>query len=222
MKLRPYQEEAIQALFDYLSNNPGSPIISVATGGGKSIIQAQFIRRVLDSWPRERFLLLTHVKELLVQNAKYLDGLDVGFYSAGLGKRQTGHTITIAGIQSVYKRAHEMGDIGIVFIDECHLVSKNGRTMYRRFLADLRKVCPSVRVIGMSATPYRLDSGSLIDGDNRIFNGIAYNVGIKDLIEQGYLAPLRTATTKTHVNTDDVVCEGGSLLLVSSQLRLAA
>jgi DNA repair protein RadD len=138
-----------------------------------------------------------------------MPNVSVGIYSAGLGKKETGYQVTIAGVQSVYKRAHEMGDISIVIVDECHLVSKTDNTMYRKFLRMLQKFCPGVRFIGLSATPYRLDSGPLIKGENRIFTDIAYSITIKDLINQGYLSQLVTAPTKSRANVSGVKKRGG-------------
>jgi DNA repair protein RadD len=203
MTLRPYQQKAIDALFDYLSSKKGNPLIVLPTGSGKSHVQAGFIRQVLDKWPNERFLLLSHVKELLVQNAEKLSELKPALYSAGLGTRNTGQ-ITIAGIQSVHKKAHEMGDISIVIIDECHLVSKTGNTMYQKFIKNLKGICPHVRVVGMSATPYRLDSGSLTQGTLRIFTDVVHESSILELIEQGYLSPIKTAETTRKVDTTNI------------------
>lgn len=215
--LRPYQLEAVDALFGYFEEHAGNPILSLPTAAGKSVIQAAFIRRVLEQWPRERFLLVSHSQELLVQNASKIEamvpGASVGVYSAGLGRKETGYQITVAGIQSVYKRAHKMGEVAIVIVDECHLVSKSGDTMYEKFFAELRRYCPHTKIVGMSATPYRLDSGPLIKGESRIFTHLAYSVSIKDLIQQGYIAPLVTASTVTRADTSEVKKSGGEFIV---------
>lgn len=211
--LRDYQAEGIDALLHHLAIPQCNPLVVHPTGAGKSVFQAGFISRVLSHWPTERFLLVTHVKELLQQNASkisaLLPGVGVGFYSAGLGKKETGYQITIAGIQSVYRHAHRMGDISIVIVDEAHLVSKTKESMYQKFFTELRKFCPHVRVVGMTATPYRLDSGPLIEGSNRIFTHIAHNVTMKEMIQKGYLAPLVSAKTKAKANTSGVRIQGG-------------
>lgn len=215
--LRPYQRDAVDAVFSYFENNKdGNCILALPTGSGKSIIQAAFIKQVLALWPGERFLLVSHVKELLVQNAEKIAALmpnvTVGVYSAGLGKKETGYQVTVAGVQSVYKHAHEMGAISIVIVDECHLVNKTPDSMYQRFLGVLRELCPHVRFIGMSATPYRLDSGPLIKGDHRVFTDIAHAVSIKDLIAQGYLAPLVSAQTRAKADASTVKKRGGEYI----------
>ncbi len=215
--LRPYQSAAVQALFSYFAEHDGNPILSLPTGSGKSIIQAAFIQRTLALWPEERFLLVSHVKEILTQDAEKISALmpevTVGVYSAGLGKKETGYQVTIAGVQSVYKRAHEMGNISIMIVDECHLVGKTKDTMYGQFLRELRTLCPAVKLIGLSATPYRLDSGPLIKGTERVFNDIAYSISIKELIDAGYLAPLVTAATAERANCANVKKRGGEYIV---------
>lgn len=215
-ELRPYQHAAVESLFSYFESHDGNPILACPTGSGKSVLQAAFIRRVLSQWPSERFLLISHVKELLAQNSAKIEamvpGVSVGICSAGLGRKEFGYQITIAGIQTIFRQAHRVGDISICMIDECHLVSKTGDTMYTSFLKDLRRFCPHVKIIGMSATPWRLDSGPLIRGDNRIFTDIAYNISIKDLIEQGYLSPLVTAPTAMRADTSGVKMRGGEFI----------
>lgn len=214
--IRPYQQAAVDSLFEYFATNNGNPILALPTAAGKSIIQAAFIQETLKRWPGEQFLLLSHVKEILQQDADKIAALmpdvSVGIFSAGLGKKELGYQVTIAGVQSIYKRAHEVGDISIVIVDECHLVSKTDDTMYQHFLRQLQKICPTVKIIGLSATPYRLDSGPLTKGDNRIFTDIAYHITIKDLIDQGYLSPLTTAPTRSKANVANVKKRGGEYI----------
>lgn len=216
IELRPYQRDAVDSLFEYFAEHDGNPILSLPTGSGKSIIQAAFIQETLARWPAERFLLVSHVKEILTQDAdkiaRLMPGVTVGIYSAGLGRKETGYQVTIAGIQSAYKNAHKMGDISIVIVDEAHLVGKTDGSMYDQFLRGLMKFCPSVRLIGLSATPYRLDSGPLIAGKNRIFTDICYSVTIKELIELGYLSTLTTAPTKMRADVRGVAKRGGEFI----------
>lgn len=223
-KLRPYQQDAVDSLFRYFETKQGSPIISAPTGSGKSWIIAAFIKKVLDQWPAERLLVLTHVRELLLQDGEKITALlpqiPVGYYSAGLNKKETGCPITIASIQSVYKKAHEMGDISLIIIDESHLVSRNSESMYRAFWTGIKKFCPKVKAIGMTATPFRLDSGSLIKGEDRLFTDICYSISIKELIKQKYLSPLVTAPTESRIDTSQVKKRGGEF--ISADLQKAA
>ena len=195
MQLRDYQKDSIDALYSYFEENTtGHPILVLPTAAGKSVIAGEFIRGVVQQWPGQRVLLLTHVKELIAQNYDKLMTLwpdaPAGIYSAGLKRRDTDHDIIFAGIQSVHKRATEIGHIDLVIIDECHLVPKSGMGMYLRFLKTMEVINPKIRVVGLTATPYRLNSGSLIEGKDRLFTDIAYDVDVMQLVNDGYLSPL--------------------------------
>ena len=107
-KARYYQEEAEYAIFDYFSNgNNGNPIIAMPTGTGKSIVIANFIKHIFGYWPNQRVMMLTHVKELIEQNASKLQSVwptaPLGIYSAGLRSREMIMPIVFGGVQSVSK-----------------------------------------------------------------------------------------------------------------------
>ena len=212
-ELRPYQRECVDAIFRYFEEgNDGNPLVCCPTASGKSVIQSAFIRETLAQWPSERFLLLTHVKELLEQNAAKIDFCSVGIYSAGLGKKETGYQVTIAGIQSVFNKAHELGDISIVIVDEAHTIPKAGAGMYRTFFKSLLGICPQVKIIGLTATPFRLDSGTLHRGKDRIFTDIAYNIDLKRLIDECFLSPIRSVKTQKVIDTSSVKKRGGEYI----------
>jgi DNA repair protein RadD len=130
------------------------------------------------------------VKELLEQTADKLQAvcpdIPVGVYSAGLRSRETDKAVIVSGIQSVYKRACELDRFDLILVDECHLLPPDGEGMYQTFLKDAKVVNPRVRLIGLTATPYRLKSGLLCSPDN-LLNEICFEIGIKELIEQGFL-----------------------------------
>jgi len=215
MKLRPYQREAVDSIYSYFHENTGNPLVVLPTGSGKSLVQATFVREVIEQWPSQRFLLLTHVKELLQQNGAELvrcwpeAEMRLGYYSAGLKSRDTGAQITIAGIQSIHRRAHEIGQVDLILIDECHLVPPKGAGMYRRFMSELRELCPAVKVVGMTATPFRLGTGLLHRGRGALFSDICYSADIKGLIDDGYLAPLTTKLAKDRADLSTVKVRGG-------------
>lgn len=196
LTLRDYQEECVQAHYDFFARNAeGNPLFVVPTGGGKSLIIAEFVRRSLEAWPDTRFLVLTHVKELIQQNhdefVEHWGGLaPAGIYSAGLGRRDSRDRVTFAGIQSVWRRATDLGPFDLVLIDEAHLIPKSGEGRYRHYLTELRRLNPDVRACGYTATPFRLDGGYLHKGSGGVFTEIAYDVKVDLLVERGYLVPL--------------------------------
>jgi DNA repair protein RadD len=225
LELRPYQRAAIDGLYNYWSDKKGdNPIIVAPTGSGKSLIIAHLIKDAM-SYPGTRVLILTHVKELLEQNASELVALypeaDVGFYSASLKKKVLRKPITFAGIQSIHKKAYDMVPApDLVIVDEAHLIPKTDGTRYNKFLSDLRICNRGVKVVGLTATPYRLDSGWLHEGDNAIFDGIAYDIPVADLMDQGFLAPVISKSGVKTIDLSNVGKRGGEY--IESELAKAA
>lgn len=225
LQLRDYQAAAIDGLYDYWASGRGdNPLIVAPTGAGKSLIIAKLIEDAL-GYPGTRILMLTHVAELLKQNAEelvgMLSGVDLGFYSASIGQKRLDRQVTFAGIQSVYKRAEDMvPPPDLVLIDEAHLVPKNTTTRYGRFLDDLKQCNPAVKVVGLTATPYRLDSGYLHTGKGALFDGIAYDIPVGMLMDQGYLSPVFAEGGKSKIDLSNVGMRGGEF--IESQLATAA
>jgi DNA repair protein RadD len=225
LELRDYQQDAIYGLYSYWSDGRGdNPLIVAPTGAGKSLIIAKLIEDAL-SFPGTRILMLTHVAELIEQNAKELVGLlpgvDLGFYSASLGQKRHDRQVTFAGIQSIWSKAFDMVPApDLVLIDEAHLVPKNTETRYGKFLDDLRTCNPDVKVVGLTATPYRLDSGYLHKGKDAIFDGIAYDIPVGMLMDKGYLSPLVSKGAKAKIDLTNVGLRGGEF--IESQLATAA
>ena len=122
--LRDYQTRTINQLYEWFeAGNKGNPCLVLPTGSGKSHIIAALCKDAIQSWPETRILMLTHVKELIEQNAEKMrqhwPGAPLGIYSAGIGRRDLGEPITFAGIQSVRNKAKEIGHVDLVIIDEC-------------------------------------------------------------------------------------------------------
>lgn len=226
LELRKYQREAIDGLYSYWSDGRGdNPLIVAPTGAGKSLIIAKIIEDALE-FPETKILMLTHVAELIKQNAEELIGIlphvDLGFYSASLGQKRLDRQVTFAGIQSIWQRAFDMIPApDLVVIDEAHLVPKNSETRYGKFLADLKVCNPNVKIVGLTATPYRLDSGYLHKGDGALFDGIAYDIPVGMLMDEGYLSPVVSkGSAKNKIDLTNVHLRGGEF--IESELAIAA
>lgn len=209
MKPYPYQEEAIAALWNYWKENPrGAPIIVAPTGSGKSYIIATIINRISAKHPKFRFIVATHTKEIVSQNSKELQALlpeePIGIYSAGLGEKRI-RRITFANIQSLYKKAKEI-ECDMLIIDECHMLSRHSDSMYQKLISGLRDKNYRVRILGLSATPMRMDQGSLI-AEGSTFTDIAYDISIRKLIDDGYLSPI-VSIAKEAVDLSNVSTSG--------------
>lgn len=215
ISLRPYQSASIDALYTYFANNTGNPLIVLPTGAGKSLTLAGFIRGAVEAYPTTRIVVLTHVKELIEQDAKaiirYWPEAPIGIWSAGVGLKQKAQ-ITVAGIQSVHSMPAKFGGTDLVIVDEAHLIPRNSDTMYGRFLAGLRQHNPHLKVIGLTATHYRMDSGLLTDGENRIFTDVAYEAHVGELIKEGYLCPLVAKNGATKADLSAVHTRGGEFV----------
>lgn len=216
IELRQYQIDGLNALWNYFqSGKTGNPLLAWPTGTGKSICPAIFIKEAMRIWPTQKFMLLTHVKELIQQNADVLLEIwpeaPLGVYSAGLNRKEIGLPIIYAGIQSAIKNPAMFGHRDIIFIDEAHLVSGDQSSMYITFIATMKLINPHVKIIGMSATPFRMGMGYITDGG--LFTDIVHDVtsleSFNKLVDEGYIAPLIPKRTKTELDVSNVGVQNG-------------
>ena len=216
MELRAYQQEAVAAIYRHLRERNDNPCVVIPTAGGKTPVMATVCKDAVGRW-NGRVLILAHVKELLEQAVDKLHRMapemwmKTGVYSAGLGSRDTEHPIIVAGIQSVYQRACELGAFDLVIIDEAHMIPPDGDGMYRSFLEDARKVNPNLRVIGLTATPFRMKSGMICAPEN-VLNHVCYEIGVRELIVQGYLCPLITKAGREKIDTSGLHVRAGEFM----------
>ncbi len=216
LELRPYQEEAVAAIYRHLRERDDNPVCVIPTAGGKTPIAATLCRDAVERW-NGRVLILAHVKELLEQAREKIRLVapemwtKTGIYSAGLKRRDTEHPVIIAGIQSVYRRACELDAFDLAIVDEAHMVPPEGDGMYRTFLADARKVNPNLRVIGLTATPFRMKSGMICAPEN-VLNHVCYEVGVRELIVQGFICPLVTKGGREAIDTSGLHVRAGEFV----------
>ncbi|MCQ4165101.1 DEAD/DEAH box helicase [Tahibacter harae] len=193
MQLRPYQREAIDSAWKYLRACDGNPCLVLPVGAGKTIVMAELIREAITAFPGTRIAVVAHVRELVAQNAdklrRHWPEAKIGIYSASLNRRDRFEPVTFASIQSVYDKAMQLGRFDLVLVDEAHRIPLRSEGMYRTFLEGCQRANPAVRVIGLTATPYRLGAG-MVCGPDYILNDVAYEARIADLIRDGFLSPL--------------------------------
>ena len=227
---RDYQSYAKNSIFEFLINTPDvnrHPLVVMPTGTGKSIVIADFLETLYKTWPGQRVLVLTHVKELIAQNYEKLMSMwpqaPAGICSAGLGRRDLTHPIVFGGIASVYKIIAQLGPRDLLLVDEAHLVNPSEGAegqqegelgMYRTVIACLRQTRPKMRVIGFTATPWKLGHGKItVDG---LFTDICCDmIGIEPfnwLIAQGYLMRLIPKRTKMLLDTSGVHTRAGEFI----------
>ncbi|MCG7507084.1 DEAD/DEAH box helicase [Mesorhizobium retamae] len=191
LELRPYQRSAIDALYEYWREKPGSPLIVLPTGAGKSACLAYICKEIIEGYPDLRILVCTHVRELIISNYRELLNVwpfaPAGIFSAGVGRRDAHAQIIFGGVQTIAKHAKTIGHIDLVMVDEAHLIPRNSETQYGQLLAGLREINPDLKLIGLTATPYRLGEGLLNEGDGALFDDICFEQPVTAMIDGGYL-----------------------------------
>lgn len=215
-QLRDYQREAVDSINTFFRNGYGNPLVVAPTGAGKSVMLAAYVSECVGGWPGTRMMVLAHVKELLIQNysaiRRFDKSLDVGLFSAGVKRRDTHNAIIVAGIQSVYDKADDFGYQDILIIDECHLINPKALGRYRDFIDGLRRTNPKLKVVGFTATPFRLGHGYIHKGKDTIFDGISYDIPIELLIERGYLCRPVAKSGKVHADLSGVHIRAGEFI----------
>jgi DNA repair protein RadD len=214
MILRDYQQRTVDDIRAALNKGMMNPCATMATGGGKTITIMSMAQAFIAKG--HRCLVMTHVSELITQLAGTAERLELSpcVYAASLKRREHDGMLVVAQIQTVYKRMHTLDAFSVVFVDEAHLISPEGEGMYRTALEALRSMNPKVRVIGLSATPFRMGSG-LIYGPGQMFDDCVSSVTMKELIEDGWLTPLVGKNADRSFKEDGIKQQGGDFMLSS-------
>lgn len=222
IELREYQSRALSMLYEWMEKNTGHPCVVLPTGSGKSIVIAELCKQAITEWPETHIVMLTRSVELINQNAEKLrtiwPGAPMGIYSASAGKKQLGEPITIGGPLSIVRVTKKIGHCDLLLVDEAHDISHKDEGSYRKIINDLMVINPSMRVIGFTASPFRLGHGMITDKP-AIFDYLLDPVSIEELIFKGYLATLRSKQTSFKFDTSGVHKRGGDF--VESELQAA-
>ncbi len=219
LQLRDYQSEAVDSVFRIWAEEPtSSPLIVLPCGAGKSIVVADLCRRFIQEGG-QRAMCVIHSKELVAQNYKkfraHWPGANAGIYSASLGRKDRWCTVTFANVQSIWRVATQFRKVGLLIIDEVHLVPHHSDGMYRALIDGLRKVNPDLKIVGLTATPYRLNSGNLCEpyGDQQpIFSEVAYELPMVELLRRKFLCPTIAKPGRTKVDVSGVHKRGGEFV----------
>jgi len=223
LQLRLYQQQAVDSVFEWFEGDGHSanPLIVLPTGTGKSLVLSEICRRSIAEYGEMKIVVVTHVMELIKQNhdemMRQWPEADAGIYSAGIGKRQHTPAVVFCGIQSVHAKAHLFQKVDFVIVDEAHLIPRKVNTMYQKFLNSLRVANPHMKIIGLTATPYRMDSGMLHRGDGALFDDVCYDYSVLDAVKEGYLCNLITKNTRLELDTSGVHTRGGEFIQAELQ-----
>lgn len=191
LQLRDYQRQAVDSVFAYWQDNDGSPLIVLPTGAGKSLVLGTICKEIVENYPDMRILNVTHVRELILGNYKELLTIwpfaPAGIFSAGVGRRDAHSQIIFGGVQTISNKTELIGHIDLVIVDEAHLMPRNSETQYGKLLDGLRAINPDLKLVGLTATPYRLGEGLLHEGEGALFDDICFEQPVTAMIDGGYL-----------------------------------
>ncbi|WP_420555424.1 DEAD/DEAH box helicase family protein [Neptuniibacter marinus] len=192
--LRPYQQDAVDATLQHFRKTEDAAVIVLPTGAGKSLVIAELAKLA-----KRKILVLAHVKELVEQNhAKYESyGLKGGIFSAGLKRKQNDFQVTFASIQSVSANLDRFSaEYSLLIIDECHRLNDDDDSQYGKIISQLRSLNPQLKVLGLTATPYRLGMGWIYQyhhrgfarsSDPKPFKYCIYELPLSYMVRNGYL-----------------------------------
>lgn len=215
---RRHQLEAADAVENAYRAGITRPLVNMCVGSGKSLTMAELARR---NWQRgERTIILSHRQELVSQDKAACDtvGVPCGINAAKLGERAWRGPVISAMINSVCNSALAFGPVQNIFIDECHLVPHSEAGMYRAFL----RAFPGARIGGFSGTTFRLQSGSLTDGEGALFQSEVYQYTIPDGIRDGYLVPGFSAPAEDKVDVTKLKKTAGEYTAASQDAQMIA
>jgi DNA repair protein RadD len=196
--LRPYQADSVKSVIHYFRKHQTPAVLVLPTGAGKSLVIAELARLA-----KGRVLVLAHVKELVEQNHEKYEGygLKGSIFSAGLGRKETDQQVVFASVQSVVRNLDSFSNqFSLLVIDECHRVPDEKTSSYQKVITHLRENNSGIKVLGLTATPYRLGMGWLYQyhtrgqvrsEEPRFFKDCIFELPIRYLLDEGFLTPAR-------------------------------
>lgn len=196
--LRPYQADSVKSVIHYFRKHQTPAVLVLPTGAGKSLVIAELARLA-----KGRVLVLAHVKELVEQNHEKYEGygLKGSIFSAGLGRKETDQQVVFASVQSVVRNLDSFSNqFSLLVIDECHRVPDEKTSSYQKVITHLRENNSGIKVLGLTATPYRLGMGWIYQyhtrgqvrsEEPRFFRDCIFELPIRYLLDEGFLTPAR-------------------------------
>lgn len=203
MELRPYQQEAMDAILEAWENGTHKTLLVLPTGCGKTIVFAKVTEECVRQG--DRVLILAHRGELLEQAAdKIRKATGLGCVTEKAEKTCLGSwfRITVGSVQSMMRESRLSrfpGDyFDTIIIDEAHHCISDS---YQRVLHHF----PEAKVLGVTATPDRGDMKNL----GQVFESLAYEYTLPRAIKEGYLSPIKAVTIPLKVDLTGVGVQSG-------------
>ena len=176
VELRPYQAEAVERVRESLRSGARAPLLVAPTGAGKTVIFSHITEGAARKG--KRVMILAHRSELLDQTSRALRGLGVPHGMIAAGRTPDWREpVQIAGVQTLVRRLDRALPPDLLIIDEAH---HSAAGSWKAIIA----AYPKARVLGVTATPERLDGRGLGD----VFDDLIRGPEVADLIGAGYLS----------------------------------
>jgi superfamily II DNA or RNA helicase len=210
--LRQYQIECVEALRRAYIDGRRAPVLQLPTGGGKTVILAEIIRRAVAKG--RRVLVLVHRRELIHQTAAKLAlaGVPHGIIAAEFAPNPEA-LVQLASVQSLVRRSDTLADVDLIIIDEAHHTrAKCWHSLVERY--------QKARLLGTTATPARLDGRGLGVEDGGLFDVLVTGPSTRDLILHSYLSPTRCFVPRRRLELADVRSRAGDYVTSDLVLRV--
>lgn len=194
--LRDYQQRIVDSVIEWIKKSTDPCCVEAATGAGKSHVIAEIARWIHEK-SGKKVLCLAPSAELVTQNRqKYLaTGNPASIFCGSIGEKKTNHPVVFGSPLTVKNHPELFKDYASVIIDEAHGLTPTVKTI----LSTMEESNPNIRIVGLSATPYRMGSGYIYenhfetgaveDTKNPYFKMLVAQVGAWELIGRGYLSP---------------------------------
>lgn len=223
--LRDYQKQALTTIYADLKNNQ-HVLLSAIMGAGKTVMCARLIERLFNE-SNKKFLILMHKVELVDQFyqtfIQFTDvpALHIGVCSAGRNLRELHQRIIIGTLQTFVNYLNDFNYCDLLVIDEAHRITIDTGSQYDKIINYLKSKNEKMRILGLTATPFRLDHGYIYGNKckkdkKNLFEKINFQVEYKMLLEQGYLMKLDgvvCADETLKIDLDGVGIQAGEYIL---------
>lgn len=201
LSLRDYQKDAVLNLRDAYVSGAKRPLFALPTGAGKTFVFSWIAQQAVVR--SGEVLILVHRRRLVMQSSAALDGLGVEHGLIAPGHTQTDDDVQVASVQTLVRRLKKIKiNPSLIIIDEAHhAVAGSWRKIIEAF--------PNARLLGVTATPCRLDGKGLGVEAGGLFDAMVKGPTMSWLIDNEFLAPYRVFAPPVQFSTKKVPKRGG-------------
>ena len=202
--LRPYQSTAVAALRQAYAAWYRAPLLQLPTGGGKTVIFAEIICCAHSKG--HRVLVLVHRRELIHQACDKLDwaGVSYGVIAPGFATKPA-ELVQVGSVQTVRRRLASLPEFDFIVLDEAHHI--RAKTWIKVIQSQ-----PQAKLLGVTATPARLDGRGLGERADGIFDVLICGPTVRQLIDDGYLSPIRVFVPQRRLDLSGVKVRAGDYI----------